>query len=122
MRTYWPLIFLGGVGLAALLVSCWGTRVLLQQRDLPWLQRLAQAVLVWLLPFIGALLVFELHRPSRRAPKAGTLTADEINPILNQALQPIADGATRAAEQFTENQVVDAVVAEVTHSGDGGAH
>jgi hypothetical protein len=122
MRTYWPTIFLGGIALAALLVSCWGTRVLLQQRDVPRLQRLAQILVVWFLPFIGALLVSELHRPSIRIRRAGTLTADEINPILNQALQPMADGVTRAAERFIENEVVDAVSTEITHLSDGGAH
>jgi hypothetical protein len=122
MRTSWPTIFICATTFTAFLVSCWGTRILLQQRDLPSLQRFPQMLLVWLLPFIGALLVSELHRPSKRLRRAGTLTADEISPILNQALHPMADGATRAAAGFIENEVVDAVVSEVTHLGDGGAH
>ena len=122
MRTSWPTIFIVATSFAALLVSLWGTRLLLQQRDLPWLQRFSQIQVIWVLPFIGALLVSELHRPSRRIARAGALTADEISPILNQALQPMADGATRAAAGFIENEVVDAVITEVTHLGDGGVH
>ena len=122
MRIFWPTIFLGGVAFAALAVSCWGTRVVLRERDLPWVQRLAQVVLVWAVPFIGAFLVSELHHPSKRMRRVGALTADEVNPMLNQALQPMADGATRAAAGFIENEVFDAVVTEVTHLGDGGTH
>jgi hypothetical protein len=125
MRSLLPLVYFGAIALAAIGVSCWGTRVLLREADLPRLQRLAQLVVVWVVPFLGALLVSELHRPSRRRRSRSSLTADEINPTINQALQPLADGATRAATGFIEQEVFEAVVDHVGHDpgpGGDGAH
>jgi hypothetical protein len=99
MRSVLPLVYLGAPALAVIGVSCWGTRILFREPDVPRLQRFAQLALIWVVPFLGALLVVELYRPSRRRRFRASLNAEEMNPTLNQALQPLADGATRAASR-----------------------
>ena len=116
MNGYWPIIDFGAIAIVALGISWWGTRVLLKQSDVPAVQRRLQLVLIWVVPVIGALLVIEIHRPSRRR-RSKFVTADEINPMLNQALQPLAKDATHAAESFIEQEVFDAVQDHFTDSG-----
>jgi hypothetical protein len=123
MRSVLPLVYLGAPALAVIGVSCWGTRILFREPDVPRLQRFAQLALIWVVPFLGALLVAELYRPSRRRRFRASLNAEEINPTLNQALQPLADGANRAAERFIEQEVFDVVVGHVGHDpGGDGSH
>jgi hypothetical protein len=124
MRSVLPFVYFGASALAVIGVSCWGTRILYREPDVPRLQRFAQLALIWIVPFLGALLVAELYRPSRRRRFRASLNADEINPTVNQALQPLADGATRAAAGFIEQEVFDAVVDHVGghDSGGDGAH
>jgi hypothetical protein len=123
MRSVLPFVYFGASAVAAIGVSCWGTRILFREPDVPRLQRGAQLALIWIVPFLGALLVTELYRPSRHPRFRASLNADEINPIVNQALQPLAHGATRAAEGFIEQEVFDAVVDHVGHdSGGDGSH
>jgi hypothetical protein len=128
MRGYWPIIYFSAIAVAAISISCWGTRVLWNQSDLPQEQRRWQLLLTWIVPVIGALLVIEMHRPSRRLRRSKFVTADEINPMVNQALQPLAQDATRAAEGFIEQEILDATLEHFTDSGadaghgDGGSH
>jgi hypothetical protein len=122
MRGYWPIIYFGGIAAVAISISCWGTRVLLSQSDVPRDQRRWQLLLTWVVPVIGALLVIEMYRPSRRWRRSKFVTADEINPMLNQALQPLAQDATRAAEGFIEQEIFDATLDHFTDSGGDGGH
>jgi hypothetical protein len=128
MSAYWLVIYFSAIAVAAISISCWGTRVLLRQSDVPRHQRRWQLLLTWLVPVIGALLVIEMYRPARRFPRRRFVTADEINPMLNQALQPLANDATRAAESFIEQEIFDATLDHFTDSashgghGDGGSH
>ena len=123
MRSVLPLVYVGAPALALIGVSCWGTRILFREPDVPRLQRFAQLAFIWIVPFLGGLLVAELYRPSRRRRFRASLKAEEINPVLNQALQPLADGATRAAEGFIEQEVFDAVADHVGHDAGGdGSH
>jgi hypothetical protein len=72
---------------------------------------------------VGALLVIEMYRSSRRRISSRFVTADEINPMVNQALQPLADRATKAAEGFIEQEVFDAAMEHFTdHGGADGGH
>jgi Tfp pilus assembly protein PilX len=121
MRGVWPIVYFASIALVAIGLSCWATRVLLGEPDVPRLQRGWQLVLIWVVPVVGAVLVVEMHRPSRR--RRVFLTADEIHPMLNQALQPAANAATRAAEGFIEQEAFDAAVDHFTdHSGVDGSH
>jgi hypothetical protein len=122
MRGDWPIIYFGAIAIAAISISCWGTRVLLRQLDVPRHQRRWQLLLTWMVPVVGALLVIEMYRPPRRWRRSKFVTADEINPMLNQALQPLAKDATQAAEGFIEQEIFDAALQNFTDSGgDGGS-
>jgi len=54
-----------------------------------------------------ALITIEVYRrtPFRR-PRLRTV-ADEIHPIIDQALRPVADEATRASEHYIEQEMID---------------
>jgi hypothetical protein len=122
MQGHWPFVYFGAMAVVAFGLSCWATRVVLRQPDVPRLQRRWQLALTWVLPIVGALLVVEIYRVARRRTRSGFVTADEINPMLNQALQPLAKDATRAAEGFIEQEIFDATLQHFTDSGgDGGA-
>jgi len=121
MRGVLPLVLFASSGVTWLCLSWWGTRVLIREPDLPRLQRIAQLVVVWVVPIVGALLVLELHRPPRRRRLTTSLNADQINPTLKQALQPLADGETRAATGFVEQEVFDAVLDHIGHDSGGDA-
>ena len=120
MRGYWPIIYFGAIAIAAIGISGWGTGVLMQQSDVPPIQRRWQIALIWFVPVVGALLVIEMYHPSRRLRRSKLVTADQINPMVDQALQPLAKEATRAAEGFIEQQVFDVAVDHFTDSGGHG--
>jgi hypothetical protein len=122
MRGYWPIIYFAVIAVPAISVSCWATRVLLNQSDVPRDQRRWQLVLIWIVPVIGPLFVIEMYRPSRRSRRSKFVTADEINPMLNQALHPLAKDATQAAEGFIEQEILDATLDHFTDSGGHGGH
>jgi hypothetical protein len=121
MRGILPLVLLAGSGLGWLGLSWWSTCVLNREPDLPRLQRIAQLVVVWVVPFVGALLVSELHRPPKQRRLTSSLNADQINPTVNQALQPLANGETRAAIGFVEQETFGAVVENIGHDSGGDA-
>lgn len=116
MNGYLLPIEFSAIAVVALGISWWGTRVLLSQSDVPPVQRRWQLVLIWIVPVIGALLVIEMYRPARWR-RSKFVTANEINPMVNQALQPLAKDATHAAESFIEQEVFDAIHDHFTDSG-----
>src|SRR5438045_9643921 len=84
MRSHWPTIYFAAMAVVAFGFSCWGTRVLLRQPDVPTVQRRWQLVLTWVVPVVGALLVIEMYRSSRRRIPSRFVTADEIHPMVNR--------------------------------------
>ena len=123
MRAHWPTIYFAAMAVVAFGFSGWGTRVLLRQPDVPTVQRRWQLVLTWVVPVVGALLVIEMYRSSRRRIPSRFVTADEIHPMVKQALQPLADRATKAAEGFIAQEAFDAAVEHFTdHAGGDGGH
>jgi hypothetical protein len=120
MRSVSPYIYLAAIAAVWVGISCWGTLVLARQPDVPRLQRAGQLILIWALPILGALLVAELYGALRRR-RLSAPNADEMNPLLNQALQPLARLETRAAISFIEKEVGDVVEHHFDgHSGGGG--
>jgi hypothetical protein len=121
MRVLSPLVYFYVIAMVAIGVSCWGTVVLFRQPNVPRLQRFGQFALIWTLPVLGALLVAEMYGALRRR-QLSTLNADGINPLLNQALQPLARGETRAALDILGQEAANAAVhhlgADFTSSGD----
>ena len=118
MRDIWPIVYFGAIAVVTIGVSCWGTVVLARQPDVPRLQRVGQLVVIWAVPVLGSLLIAELYGALRRR-RLREPNADEINPVLAQALQPLARVETRAAISFLEQEVGDSIVDHF--SGDSGS-
>src|SRR3954447_6980039 len=88
-------------------LNFWATARVRDQTDLPTNQRRLQLLFIWLLPVIAAVIVIEVHRrPTFRRPRQ-RLVADEIHPLVDQALRPLADGATKTSERYVENELID---------------
>lgn len=88
-------------------LNIWATARVRAQSDLPANQRRLQLLFIWLIPVIAALIAIEVYRRSPFRKPRQRLVADEIHPIVDQALRPMADGATRAAERYIENELID---------------
>jgi hypothetical protein len=113
----WTLLFLVTVAVVALLVNTRATYVLMTGDSATRAQKIVQTCIVWLLPILGALLMLALHDRRIVPPSGAPLSADEINPLVNQALQPIAKTANRAAERVIQEEVLDAVTEQVSDTG-----
>jgi hypothetical protein len=100
-------VVLCAIATAIVLLDVWATRVVVRQIDLPGLQRRAQVIFVWLVPIIGALIALEIHRRAKSYQPRARLAADEINPVVNEALRLLADAATRAFARVIEQEAVD---------------
>lgn len=100
------ILLFGAVGMVVVL-NIWATRVVRRQIELPAHQRSSQILFIWIVPVIGAVIAIEVHRrPALRRPRS-RLVADEIHPIVDQALRPLADAEMRASEQYIEKDLID---------------
>lgn len=91
----------------AVVLNIWATGTVMRETEIPPHQRRAQLLFIWLVPVLGALITTEVHRRTTfRRPRLRTV-ADEIHPIIDQALRPLADDATRASEHYIEQEVMD---------------
>lgn len=115
------ILLLGAVGIV-LVLNIWATGLVRSQIDLPAHQRRSQILFIWLIPVIGAVIAIEVHRPPTFRRPRSRLVADEIQPILNQALRPQADAATRAAEQYIEKELIDFGHDASAHGHSDGPH
>jgi hypothetical protein len=88
-------------------LNFWATARVRDQTDLPASQRRLQLLFIWLLPVIAAAITIEVYRRSPFRRPRQRLVADEIHPLINQALRPLADGETRATERYIENELID---------------
>jgi hypothetical protein len=98
-------------------LNFWATARLMDQTDLPADQRRLQLLFIWLVPVIAAMITIEVHRRSPFRRPRQRLVADEIHPLVDEALRPLADGATRASERYIESELV-----EVRHDIGGHGH
>jgi hypothetical protein len=53
---------------APLILNLWATRLVVRDDLSEWWQKVAQLLLVWLLPVIGAILVLIVHRKEEKSP------------------------------------------------------
>ena len=104
-------------------LNIWATARVRNQTDLPANQRRLQLWFIWLLPVIAAVITIEVHRRSTFRRRHQRLVADEIHPLVDQALRPFAKGEMQAAERYFENEVIDLGhdIGGHGHS-DGGGH
>jgi hypothetical protein len=91
----------------AVILNIWATGTVRREIEVPPHQRSAQLLFIWLVPVLGALMTIEVYRRTTfRRPRLRTV-ADEIHPIIDQALRPLADEATRASEHYIEQDMID---------------
>jgi len=102
-----PNVMLGSLVGIVVILNIWATVTIRAQSDVPPQQRRLQVLFVWLLPVIGAVIAVEVYRRTRFTRTRPKLVADEIHPILDQALRPLADAEMRASEQYIEKGLTD---------------
>ncbi len=100
------ILLLGATGIVVVL-NIWAHRLVRRQIDLPPHQRRAQLLFIWLVPVIGAVTAIEVHRRPTFRRTRSRLVADEIHPIVGQALRPLADAEMRASEQHIEKDLIE---------------
>ena len=103
-----PTLVLGAVAAVVVVLDTLAARSVIRQADLSPQQRWSQFLFIWVLPVVGAWIALEINRPWRRPLiRRPGLAADEINPIVDQALRPLANAEMRAAERYIDNELAD---------------
>ena len=124
-----PYLVVGFLGLLALVVfsaSLVATVSLIRTEQLTRFQKIAQTVIVWVVPIVGAWLVVYLVSQSDRRVVPRWIPNDTINDYVYQLLGFEGKIALRAAEQELEHAVLDSLSGHETHVGGhdpgGGGH
>ena len=104
------------IALASLNVAV--TLAVLRSGDLRVGQKIAQCILVWLVPLVGALLARHILRDSAADHhlSAGSSQSD-VNLYVSQSLGVQARAANRATRQQLENTVVESISESSSSSG-----
>ena len=108
------------VGLIALLLNLMATVSLVRTSALTRFQKIAQAIIVWLLPFIGAWLVLHLIGQSDRAAIPEWIPDTAINRYVFELLGIEGKVAERAAEHVVETAIIDSISEHMGHHSGGG--
>jgi hypothetical protein len=101
------IVLLGAVAAVAVTLNLWATGILRREIEIPHPQRRAQLLFIWLVPVLGALIAVEVYRRTAFRRSCLRTVADEIDPIIDQALRLLADEATRASEHYIEQDLLD---------------
>jgi hypothetical protein len=116
------ILVLGALGVIVVALNIRATALVQCQIELPSHQRRAQILFIWLLPVIGAWITGEVYRRATFRRPRSWVDADEIHPIINQAVRPLADEATRASEQYIEKELTDFGRDSAAHGHSDGPH
>ena len=132
----YALIALGAFALAiAVIANLMATVALVRTSVLTRFQKVAQGVIVWILPFIGSFLVLHLIGQSDRAAIPEWIPDPAINRYVFELLGIEGKVAERATEHVVEQTIIDSISEHMSHSsggesagydgghgGDGGGH
>jgi hypothetical protein len=130
----WIVVALSAFGLFVLLLDVMATVSLVRSEDLSRLRKVAQLLVVWLVPVIGAHVVVRLLNESEpHAIPDRWVPNDAINAVLLGALGVTAREVLNLAESVVEQQAIHAVsshfsggeatsVNDIGSAGDGGGH
>jgi hypothetical protein len=111
-----------GAGILALVIiasNLMATVSLIRTSQLTRFQKIAQGVIVWCVPFIGAWLVLHLIGQSDRDVIPRWIPNDSINEYVFQLLGIEGKIATHAVEHELEQTVGDFFTGHSDHSGGG---
>jgi hypothetical protein len=115
------LIAVGAFVLAiAVLANLMATVALVRTDSLTRFQKIAQAVIVWMLPFIGAFLVLHLIGQSDRAVIPEWIPNTAINDYVFQLLGIEGKVAERAAERVVEQTIIASISEHMSYHSGGG--
>jgi hypothetical protein len=121
-RATYALIAVGAfVALIAALTNLMATAALIRTDSLTRFQKIAQGVIVWILPFIGSFLVLHLIGQSDRAAIPEWISDPAINEYVFQLLGIEGKVAERTAEHVVERTIIDSISAHMSHSSSGDA-
>jgi hypothetical protein len=116
----YALIAVGGfVALIVVVLNLMATVSLIRTSSLTRFQKIAQAIVVWMVPFVGALLVLHLIGQSDRAAIPEWIPDPAINQYVFQLLGIEGNVAERAAEQAVEQTIIHSISEHMSHSSGG---
>jgi hypothetical protein len=116
----YALIAVGGfVALIVVVLNLMATVSLIRTSSLTRIQKIAQAIIVWMVPFVGALLVLHLIGQSDRAAIPEWIPDPAINQYVFQLLGIEGNVAERAAEQAVEQTIIHSISEHMSHSSGG---
>jgi hypothetical protein len=95
------------------------TVALIRTSGLTRFQKVAQGVIVWMLPFAGAFLVLHLIGQSDRASIPEWMPDPAINRYVFELLGIEGKVVQRAAEQVVEQAIIHSISEHMSHSGGG---
>ena len=96
------------------------TVALIRTNGLTRFQKIAQGVIVWVLPFLGAFLVQHLIGQSDREAIAQWIPDPAINRYVFELLGIEGKVAERAAEHVVEQTIIDSISEHMSHHSSGG--
>jgi len=116
----YALIAVGAVaGLVLVAVNLMATVALVRTNGLTRFQKVAQGVIVWVLPFLGAFLVLHLIGQSDRAAIPEWIPDPAINRYVFDLLGIEGKVAERAAEHVVEQAIIHSISEHISHGGAG---
>jgi hypothetical protein len=115
------------VALVVVVANLMATVALIRTSGLTRFQKVAQGVIVWMLPFLGAFLVLHLIGQSDRAAIPEWIPDPAINRYVFELLGIEGKVAERAAEHVVEQAIIDSISEHMSHSsgdsaGSDGGH
>jgi hypothetical protein len=110
----------GFVVLIVVVSNLMATVSLIRTSSLTRFQKIAQATIVWMVPFAGASLVLHLIGQSDRAVIPEWIPDPAINRYVFELLGIEGKVAERAAEHVVEQAIIDSISEHMSHHSSGG--
>jgi hypothetical protein len=108
------------VALAVVLANVMATVALIRTSGLTRFQKVAQGVIVWVLPFMGGFLVLHLIGQSDREAIPQWIPDPAINRYVFDLLGIEGKVAERAAEHVVEQTIIHTISEHMSHHSSGG--
>jgi hypothetical protein len=118
--TYALIAFCALVALIVVVVNLMASVALVRTSGLTRFQKVAQGVIVWLLPFVGAFLVLHLIGQSDQAAIPQWIPDPVINRYVFELLGIEGKVAERAAAHVVEQTIIDSISEHMGHHSSGG--
>jgi hypothetical protein len=114
------LVAVGGfIALIVVVLNLMATVSLFRTSSLTRFQKIAQGLIVWMLPFLGAFLVLHLIGQSDQAAIPQWIPDPAINRYVFELLGIEGKVAERAAEHVVETAIINSISEHMSHSSGG---